>query len=130
RENSPNGTKDENVFDIQQGVAIGIFVRRKQKADEQHLANVHHAELWRPREVYEKTFQGQHLVGGKYYWLAKKDIQLTTWAALNPQRPFYLFKPQNTVSSSEYENGWKVTVILPINSTGVKTHRDHFVVDI
>ncbi len=29
KEQSPDGTKDENVFDIQQGVAIGIFVKRK-----------------------------------------------------------------------------------------------------
>ena len=29
KERSPDGTKDENVFDIQQGVAIGIFVKRQ-----------------------------------------------------------------------------------------------------
>lgn len=130
KERSPDGTKDENVFDIQQGVAIGIFVKRKQRDDASYLANVHHSQLWGQREVYEKTFQGQHLVGGKYHWLAENDIKSTTWVMLDPQRPFYLFKPQNTVSRSEYESGWKVADILPVNSTGVKTHRDHFVVDI
>ena len=47
-------SKDENVFDIQQGVAIGIFVKRKQKAETPHMANVYHAHLWGLREVYEK----------------------------------------------------------------------------
>ncbi|MGZ3643543.1 MAG: hypothetical protein ACXVCM_06795 [Ktedonobacteraceae bacterium] len=127
KERAPDGTKDENVFDIQQGVAIGIFVKRQEKATDSHAAKVHHAQLWGPREVYEKVLHKQHLVGGKYYWLAENDIKSTTWMVLDPQRPFYLFKPQNTVSKSEYESGWKITDILSVNSTGVKTHRDHFV---
>jgi predicted helicase len=33
KERSPDGTKDENVFDIQQGVAVGIFVKRLSEKD-------------------------------------------------------------------------------------------------
>ena len=130
KERTPDGTKDENVFDIQQGVAIGIFVKRQEITTAAHVAKVHHAQLWGPREVYEKALQKQHLIDGKYYWLAGNDIQSTPWVVLDPQRPFYLFKPQNTISKSEYESGWKITDILPVNSTGVKTHRDQFVIDI
>src|SRR5205823_3803881 len=118
------------VFDIQQGVAIGIFIKRQENTTASLGAKVHYAQLWGPREVYEKALQTQHLIGGKYYWLAENDIKSTRWIVLDPQMPYYLFKPQNTVSKSEYESGWKITDILSVNSTGVKTHRDHFVVDI
>ena len=77
RERCPDGSKDENVFDIQQGVAIGIFVKRQKKANVAHMATVHHAHLWGPREVYEKAGDEQRLVGGKYYWLANNDITKT-----------------------------------------------------
>ncbi len=124
KERTPDGSKDENVFDIQQGVAIGIFVKRKQQSDASHLANVHHAQLWGQREVYEKTFQGQHLVGGKYYWLAQHDLITTEWAILDPQSPFYLFIPQDNVLRAEYEQGWLVIDILLTNSVGIVTARD------
>src|SRR5205085_11414807 len=45
KERTPNNTMDENVFDIQQGVAIGIFVKRQIKASAQ-MATVRHAHLW------------------------------------------------------------------------------------
>ena len=129
KERSPDGTKDENVFDIQQGVAISIFVKRQQKTDASHTTRVRHAHLWGLREVCEKTQQKQHHVGGKYYWLAQHDVTTTKWTVLEPQSPFYLFKPQNAASRSEYESGWRVTDIFPLSSNGIKTHRDHFVSD-
>ena len=130
KERSPDGSKDENVFDIQQGVAIGIFVKRQKKISLSRIANVYHSHLWGLREVYEKVEHEQRLIDGKYHWLAEHDVNTTEWTKLEPQTPFYLFKPQSTSTKSEYEFGWKVTDIFPINSTGVKTHRDHFAVDI
>ncbi len=58
RERSPDGSKDENVFDIQQGVAIGIFVKRQQKTSLSRLANVYHAHLWGVREIYDGVIRG------------------------------------------------------------------------
>src|SRR5947209_5208683 len=90
KERSPDGSKDENVFDIQQGVAIGIFVKRQGNRNTSHMATVRHADLWGVREVYEKVGQGQKLVGDKYYWLVENDIKTTQWTKLEPQAPFYL----------------------------------------
>jgi len=129
KECSPDGTKDENVFDIQQGVAIGIFIKRQRKAGTSHIAAVHHAHLWGPREIYEKIIQTKILAGGKYHWLAEHDVTNTEWTTLTPQAPFYLFIPQNVTLQAEYDQGWKIIDIMPVNSTGVKTHRDHFVID-
>lgn len=129
KERPPDGMKDENVFDIQQGVAIGIFVKRRANADVVHTTTVRHADLWGPREVYQKVGQEQHLIGGKYHWLAGNDLMTTEWTKLSPQSPFYLFVPQHIDLFAEYEQDWKLTDIMPLNSTGVKTHRDHFVMD-
>jgi predicted helicase len=48
KERALDDTKDENVFDIQQGVAIGIFVKRKGKVEIPHSSNVYHTHLWEP----------------------------------------------------------------------------------
>jgi predicted helicase len=129
KERSPDGTKDENVFDIQQGVAIGIFVKRQAKADAFPMATVRHADLWGPREVYEKIGQGQRLVGGKYHWLAENDITTTQWKTINPEKPFYLFVPQDVNLRAGYEQGWKITEAMPVNVLGFQTHRDYFAID-
>jgi predicted helicase len=127
KERAPDGSKDENVFDIQQGVAIGIFV--KQKRDKNETASVRHVDLWGVREVYEQAADGEKILsGGKYHWLQQHEMSTTKWTVLTPQRPFYFFMPQDKALESEYEQGYKITDLMPISSTGVKTHRDHFVV--
>ena len=59
RERAPDGGRDENVFDIQQGVAIGIFVKCADA--EEGPARVFHADLWGEREAEDS--------GGKV-WVA------------------------------------------------------------
>ncbi len=123
KEVCPDRAPDNNVFDIQQGVAIGIFI--KYQNSPQKLATVYHADLWGAREIYEN----QQLVGGKYHWLAENDLSSTHWEILQPETEFYLFKPQNTDLLPEWEKWWKVIDIMPVNSAGIKTHRDHFAID-
>jgi predicted helicase len=134
KDRSPDGSKDENVFDIQQGVAIGIFVKRQQKAGSSDMANVYHAHLWGLREVYEMVSQRQELRGGKYHWLAERDVSTTEWKRLEPTSPFFLFKPQDNVVKAEYEQGYKVTEIFGTGNPkvdggkkyglGICTHND------
>lgn len=90
---------------------------------------MYHAHLFGVREVFEKVGQERYLTGGKYHWLTTNDIKTTKWVKLEPQSPFYLFIPQDIVSKLEYEDGWRITDIFPVSSTGVKTHRDNFVMD-
>ncbi len=113
KETAPDGGKDENVFDIQQGVAIMLCV--KQQGNSQP-AQVHYADLWGKRQNKNDT-------------LAQTDWNSTPWKPLQPSSPFYLFVPQDISLLPEYEQGWKMTDVMPVNSTGVKTHRDHFVID-
>jgi predicted helicase len=66
KETTPEGGKDENVFDIQQGVAILLCVKEK---DNTQLARVYHAHLWGLREA-------------KYRCLAETDVSEMHWAEL------------------------------------------------
>ncbi|HYX16872.1 MAG TPA: type ISP restriction/modification enzyme [Nostoc sp.] len=109
KEQSPDGSKDENVFDIQQGVAISIFVKRQD--NKKQIANIYHSALYALRD-------------NKYNWLNLHSIDTTQWKKLNPQAPFYLFVPQNTDLLGEYEQGWKVTDIFFVNSMGITTGDD------
>lgn len=104
KETSLDGSLDENVFDIQQGVSITLGLKGVEKS-------VLHSDLHGTRE-------------SKYSYLNNHSVNYTQWKTLNPQTPFYLFVPQNTALLPEYEHGWKVTDIMPINSVGVLTARD------
>ena len=109
KEKSPDGSKDENVFDIQQGVAIGLFVKRGKSQDKP--AQVYHTDLYGTRE-------------SKYAVLAEYDISSSPWEKLHPQAPFYLFVPQDVAVRAEYEQEWKITDIMTVNSVGIVTARD------
>ena len=109
-ERSPDGSEDRNVFDIRQGVAICLASR---KATE---AAVWHADLWGSREE-------------KYAWLARHSTGDTSFTSLVPDSPYYFLHPQNTDCRDEYDSGWKINELMPVNSAGFITARNHFVVD-
>ena len=109
RERSPDGGADENVFDIQQGVAIGIFIK-KAGSSQQH-ATVYYADLWGERE-------------DKYASLAKGDLITINWQELKPNVSWYLFIPQSKHLYLEYADYVKVSEVFPVNSAGIVTARD------
>jgi hypothetical protein len=113
REQAPHVKEDTNVFDIQQGVAIGIFVKEPGKSGP---AKVHHTDLWGSRD-------------DKYAWLLNHDISTSEWDALTAQPPSYLFEPHDTDLSSQYERCWNLTCVMPMMTSGIITARDHLVID-
>lgn len=115
KEKTPDGKADKNVFDIQQGVAIGIFVKRQIRAGKKKDPRLFHADLWGEREA-------------KYQWLASNNLESTPWKPVSPNAPSYQFVPQDEKLRDEYEKGWKVTDIMPINSVGIVTARDELTI--
>jgi len=113
KELSPDGSVDKNVFDIKEGVAIGIFVRTGKATTS--IARVHHAHLYGIRAA-------------KYQYLLENSLKTTQWTELRPQSPFYLFVPQNTDLFPEYQQGWKITDVMTVNVLGFQTHRDYFAI--
>ena len=114
KETCPDGGKDENVFDIRQGVAIVFFIGRGGK--EKRAAIVRHADLWGARER-------------KYAWLDDHDLKHTDWEELKPASPFYLFVPRDEAGSQRYQEFIRVTEVFPLNGVGMTTARDEFVMD-
>ena len=109
KETAPDGSKDENVFDIMQGVSINIFV--KTKANERTSAEVHHYDLYGSRE-------------DKYHYLNESSLKSVAWKQLEPKAPQYFFVPKDFASQEEYERGFRVDELIPIYSSGVKTSND------
>lgn len=122
KEKCPDGSKDENVFDIQQGVAIALFIKKTLlssplgKGGMKKGCKVVHSELWGLREK-------------KYEWLNNNDITTTKWKKIAPKSEYYLFIPRDEKLSVGYEKYLKITEIFPANSVGIVTSRDEFVID-
>jgi predicted helicase len=112
KEYTPDGSKDENVFDIQQGVAIGIFIKTSEKNDQ---ANVYYSDLWGSRDL-------------KYQNVLEMGIKSTKWIQLAPRANFYLFVPREINLDEEYHQGCSVIDIFPINSARIVTARDDFAI--
>ncbi|WKZ68862.1 MAG: N-6 DNA methylase [Melioribacteraceae bacterium] len=110
KEKTPDGGKDENVFDIRQGVAIAFFIKKEKKKKQ-----VLHSEIYGTREK-------------KYEWLEKKDINSVKWKELKPQSEFYLFVKSDSSLLAKYNELPKVTEIFPVNSVGIVTARDSLTV--
>lgn len=79
------------------------------------MAEIHHVHCYGSR-------------GEKYSFLESSDIKNTQWESIQPQSPFHLLIPQDTDLLSEYESGWKITEIMPVNSVGIATARDKFTI--
>jgi predicted helicase len=110
KEKSPDGSKDENVFDIMQGVAIVLAVKRKGVPK-----GIWYSDLWGDRDA-------------KYRMLGNEQMAETTWQELKPRGDMYLFVPQDTTLAAEYEQWPKVTEIFPVSGAGVLTVRDHLAI--
>jgi len=118
RETTPEGGKDDNVFDIRQGVAIAFFVKNPPSPQTERGpgGEVYHADLWGLREE-------------KYAWLDAHTLADTPWEPLAPQTPFYLFTPHDAEHEAEYRRFPGVPELFPVNSVGIVTARDGFVFD-
>ncbi len=106
KEHAPDGDKDENVFDIQQGVAISIFVKKEGLSK-----GIFHADMYGSRD-------------SKYKKCEKQSIEDIKWNPINPTTPFYLFIPQNRKGINEYEKCYSLQDIFRSKVTGIVTARD------
>jgi predicted helicase len=110
KETAPDGGKDENVFDIQQGVSINIFVKTGRKKTDK-LAEVFRCDLYGKR-------------GEKYSFLSNNSLQTIKWNDLKLTAPHYFFVAKNFSRQAKYDKGFSVQELFPVNSVGVVTARD------
>jgi predicted helicase len=110
KEVCPDGSADQNVFDIMQGVSINIFVKTGNKKKSE-LGQVFHSNLQGKREF-------------KYETLNSKTIQSFEWTQLEFTKPNYFFVPKNFDEIKTYEKGFKIDELFGENVAGIETIRD------
>lgn len=135
---------DKNVFDIEQGVSITFLVKLPNTVQAEPVEAVEEVfELTAPEPGAVKKAKHRQLEGGKvtlkarihqadlwgsrdykYDWLEKHSLLDTPWQDLQPALPQLLLVPRDETDAAEYERGWKVTDIFPMNGTGVITKCD------
>ncbi|MCC5945385.1 MAG: DNA methyltransferase, partial [Bernardetiaceae bacterium] len=107
---SPDGSKDENVFDIQQGVSINIFVKTGKKKVKQ-LAKVLHYDLFGKRRY-------------KYDFLNQNNLQTLEWKTLKREAPYFFFVPKDFKEIKKYEIGFSVNEVFKLYNVGTATGKD------
>ena len=115
KERSPDGSPDKNVFDIQVGVSINLFVKTGQKKPDA-LGKVFHFDLFGERE-------------SKYEFLWNHSMNQVKFKRLKPAAPHYFFTPRDYSLESKYQKGFSVADLMPVNTSGIITSRDSLVID-
>ena len=113
-ETALDGSKDENVFDIQQGVSVNIFIKNGSK-NKSKLGQVFHFDFYGNRDI-------------KYKNLIQNNINTINWNKLEYIFPNYFFTKKNFKEIATYELGFKVDVLFKNNACGIVTARDGLVV--
>ena len=112
REISPDGSKDENVFDIMQGVSINLFIKNAKKNG--------------PCAVYHYDLYGERSY--KYAFLSDEAFSQIPYERIATSEPYYFFVPKDFEDGSLYENGISVTELFPLFNSGIQTKRDKITV--
>jgi predicted helicase len=107
---APDGSDDQNVFDIEQGVAISLLVKRPGLE-----RGVWRGDLW-----------GKRLA--KYETAAEGSIATIAWQPIDPASPAYAFRHEDAERRAVYDKGWPLPAMFAMSSVGIVTGRDKLAV--
>ena len=110
KEVCPDGSPDENVFDIQQGVSINLFIKTGEKKASE-LGKVYYYDLYGKREE-------------KYDFLTNTPFSEVKYQELQPVAPMYFFVPKNFGLMDEYEKGVSISSLFSLGCMGITTGHD------
>ncbi len=113
RETALDGSKDENVFDIQLGVSINIFIRKN--IEKHGLGKVFHADLYGKRAA-------------KFDFLNNNNLTNIKWDELQYSEPYFFFVPKDFSSIKDYEKGFKIDELFTIGTSGAESAKDGFII--
>ncbi len=105
------GEADQNVFDIQQGVAVCIVIKQPH---------------WSEQVISYSRLSGDRK--SKYALLGVSSAGNTNWLNLHPGPPHYLLIPTDYRLSNEYDQFVPLLTIFQLRSIGCFTSKDHFVI--
>ncbi len=110
KETAPDGSKDENVFDIQAGVSINLFVKTGTKSNKS-IGNLFFNEVYGNRE-------------NKYEYLNSNSIKGIQWKKIEFGNTDYAFVERDRTLQRVYENSINISKLFKIYSNGFTTERD------
>ncbi|MDM1310829.1 MULTISPECIES: type ISP restriction/modification enzyme [Acinetobacter] len=114
KETCPDGSLDQNVFDIKEGVSINIFIKTGKKKVNK-LGQFYHYDLYGLREK-------------KYQFLLNNSVSTIPYTLLKNKAPNYFMIPQNTSLEDVYSQFISINELFPIGSVGIVTARDEFTI--
>lgn len=109
KEVCPDGSADQNVFDIMTGVSINIFI--KNKSIKKALSEIHHCDVYGTRK-------------SKYEYLLNNDFDSIRWNKIECKKPYYFFVPKDLSKIKSYENSISVEELFVNKNTGIQTKND------
>ena len=109
KEMAPDGSKDDNVFDIMQGVSINIFCRTAKQSEGN--GHVYYIDLYGSREA-------------KYEYLTQHSLSDINWNEITPREPQWFFVPKDFSLQNEYDKGFSVEQLMPVRTVAVATYDD------
>ena len=112
KEVCPDGSKDENVFDIMQGVSINIFIKTGKHINKKSCKVLHYDLFGNRKE--------------KYNFLNKNKLSVINWEELSPKEPYFFFEPKNFSDPKVYLKGFSINNLFSISSTGIESQKDAF----
>ena len=114
RKESTEGKKDECIFNIQVGVSINIFVKRKDGNSEE-LATVHYKDLYGTRKE-------------KLEYLATHKLGDIDFKELSLNSPLFTFRLRELELKEKYDEGFKVQDLMHEFVQGFKTDKDNIAI--
>jgi predicted helicase len=114
KETAPDGSIDQNVFDIMQGVSINLLIKTGKKKNTE-LAEVFHYDLFGKRDY-------------KYNFLSTNSFKTISYNKLPNVAPNYFLVNKDFDVQEIYDKGFKINQLFPLNNVGIVTARDNFTI--
>lgn len=112
KETTEDGEKDENVFDIMQGVSINIFIKATCE------------KINKTAKVFYKSIKGDRIK--KYDILFKGNLNSIDWDVFEPIEPNFQFVKKDEKVRAEYNKGFLINELWKNIGAGVETGKDDF----
>lgn len=110
KETCPDGSIDTNIFDIEQGVSINIFIKTNTNKPN-NLGKVYHYDVFGKREY-------------KYDFLLNNNLDTVPFADLPITKPSYYMVKKDFQLQKVYKKGFSINDLFIVKSIGIVTARD------
>ncbi len=110
----PDGSPDDNVFNIKVGVSINLFVKTGEKKKNE-LGKVYYCDLYGSR-------------ASKFDWLNNHELENVNFEEVELTAPYYFFTPKQKDGKKKYDKGFLFTDIMPLHITGMVSGGNKFAI--